>query len=152
MPEWMKTLFSILSPVVAVATFYWRISSQRKADEKKRQESHSAEMKELTSTLKSIQDEFSKAISQLTLQHNKDISNVKLDFEKRYQGIFEKVSAMSLKSTKDLQSRIDAFETNFISNVMDRIGKMEGAFGAKMDVLQNTLELMQRHFIENGGK
>lgn len=162
MPSWLTTIFSILSPIVSVLTFYLKIKSQREKDETERKKLRAKEMDEIrgsissgltevNNTIDAMQREFAKQIYEMDAKHEKDISALRLEFEKQYQEIFERVDERRRKDTKDLHDRIDEFQGGFASDVMERIGKLEGSVTSKIESVENIMTIIQTHLIENGG-
>lgn len=161
MKTWLQWIITIISPVISVATFYMKVASERKSDEEARKQEREAEyaslrkaikdgLAEVNSTVLEDRKEFQRQINELNEKHNKEIYEIRLEFEKQYQGIFEKVDERRRKDTAALHKRIDEFEGGFASEVMERIGKLEGTVTARIEGMQSTLDLIQRHFIENG--
>ena len=103
-------------------------------------------------SISSIQKEFTKSISDQNRQQEKAIADLRLEFQRQYQAMYEKVDERRRKDVQDLHCRMDDFQGEFATSVIDRIGKLEGSVTSKMESMQNTLSLIQRHFIENGGK
>lgn len=163
LPGWLTAIFSILSPVISVLTFYLKIKNQRIKDEKERKELRQRENDDLKKSITDgltavdkniaqVQKEFAQELAKMHTQHDKDIANLRLEFEKQYQLIFEKVDERRRKDTKDLHTRIDEFQSGFASDVMERIGKLEGSVTSKIESLENIMSIIQTHLIENGGK
>ncbi len=163
LPNWLTALFSILSPVLSVLTFYLKVKSERVKDEKERKElrlketgdikrSISVGFEKVDQTIADLQKDFSQKLYELHTTHEKDVSDLRLEFEKQYQLIFEKVDERRRKDTKDLHNRIDEFQSGFASDVMERIGKLEGSVTSKIESVENIMNIIQAHLIENGGK
>lgn len=162
MPVWLTTIFSILSPIVSVLTFYLKVKSTREKDEAERKKARTAEtaalkasiddgLKEVNGAIDRIQRETAKQMSEIAAQHNSDISELRLEFERKCQQIFERVDERRRKDTKDLHTRIDEFQSGFASDVVERIGKLEGSLTAELKNCTNFMELIQRSLLEKNG-
>lgn len=162
MPVWLTTIFSILSPIVSVLTFYLKVKSTREKDEAERKKARAAEnealkssitsgLKEVNETIDRIQKETTKQMTEIASRHDKDIAALRLEFEKQYQLIFERVDERRRKDTKDLHNRIDEFQGGFASDVVERIGKLEGSLTAELKNCTNFMELIQRSLLEKNG-
>ena len=131
MPVWLTTAFSILSPIISVLTFYLKVKNTREKDEAERKKARTAEtaalkssitdgLKEVNGSLDRIQKETAKQMGEIASRHDKDIAALRLEFEKQYQQIFERVDERRRKDTKDLHNRIDEFQSGFACRRKDR--------------------------------
>ena len=127
LPGWLTAIFSILSPVISVLTFYLKIKGQRQKENDELKKSISDGLKAVDRNITQVQKELTQEITEMHQQHDKDIAALRLEFEKQYQEIFERVDERRRKDTKDLHTRIDEFQSGFASEVMERIGKLEGS-------------------------
>lgn len=136
MREWLGIIISVLSVLLAFGTFYWRV----RVDNRQQQEKQTA-----------LQAEFSKGVNEriavLQKAHDSEIAQLRLDLQSRLEDLHGKVDERRRKDVQDLHNRVNALETTYLASVGDRLGKIEG----KMDSMNNTLMLIQRHFIENQG-
>lgn len=136
MREWLGIIISVLSVLIAFGTFYWRV----RVDNRQQQEKQST-----------IQAEFIKSVNEriavLQKAHDSEIAQLRLDLQSRLEDLHGKVDERRRKDVQDLHNRVNALETTYLASVGDRLGKIEG----KMDSMNNTLMLIQRHFIENQG-
>lgn len=152
LPGWLTAIFSILSPVISVLTFYLKIKGQRQKENDELKKSISDGLKVVDRNITQVQKELTQEISAMHLQHDKDIAALRLEFEKQYQEIFERIDERRRKDTKDLHTRIDEFQSGFASEVMERIGKLEGSITGKIASVENIMTIIQTHLIEKGGK
>jgi uncharacterized protein YicC (UPF0701 family) len=136
MREWLGIIISVLSVLIAFGTFYWRV----RVDNRQQQEKQTA-----------IQADFIKSVNEriavLQKAHDSEIAQLRLDLQSRLEDLHGKVDERRRKDVQDLHNRVNALETTYLASVGDRLGKIEG----KMDSMNNTLMLIQRHFIENQG-
>ena len=136
MREWLGIIISVLSVLIAFGTFYWRV----RVDNRQHQEKQTA-----------IQADFIKSVNEriavLQKAHDSEIAQLRLDLQSRLEDLHGKVDERRRKDVQDLHNRVNALETTYLASVGDRLGKIEG----KMDSMNNTLMLIQRHFIENQG-
>lgn len=136
MREWLGIIISVLSVLIAFGTFYWRV----RVDNRQQQEKQTA-----------IQADFIKSVNEriavLQKAHDSEIAQLRLDLQSRLEELHGKVDERRRKDVQDLHNRVNALETTYLASVGDRLGKIEG----KMDSMNNTLMLIQRHFIENQG-
>nr|WP_321294566.1 hypothetical protein [uncultured Sphaerochaeta sp.] len=136
MREWLGIIISVLSVLLAFGTFYWRV----RVDNRQQQEKQTA-----------LQAEFSKSVNEriaaMQKAHDSEIAQLRLDLQSRLEDLHGKVDERRRKDVQDLHNRVNALETTYLASVGDRLGKIEG----KMDSMNNTLMLIQRHFIENQG-
>ena len=152
LPGWLTAIFSILSPVISVLTFYLKIKGQRQKENDELKKSISDGLKVVDRNITQVQKELTQEITAMHLQHDKDIAALRLEFEKQYQEIFERIDERRRKDTKDLHTRIDEFQSGFASEVMERIGKLEGSITGKIASVENIMTIIQTHLIEKGGK
>lgn len=152
LPGWLTAIFSILSPVISVLTFYLKIKGQRQKENDELKKSISDGLKVVDRNITQVQKELTQEITEMHLQHDKDIAALRLEFEKQYQEIFERIDERRRKDTKDLHTRIDEFQSGFASEVMERIGKLEGSITGKIASVENIMTIIQTHLIEKGGK
>lgn len=152
LPGWLTAIFSILSPVISVLTFYLKIKGQRQKENDELKKSISDGLKAVDRNITQVQKELTQEITEMHQQHDKDIAALRLEFEKQYQEIFERVDERRRKDTKDLHTRIDEFQSGFASEVMERIGKLEGSITGKIASVENIMTIIQTHLIEKGGK
>ena len=136
MREWLGIIISVLSVLIAFGTFYWRV----RVDNRQQQEKQTA-----------IQADFIKSVNEriavLQKAHDSEIAQLRLDLQSRLEDLHGKVDERRRKDVQDLHNRVNALETTYLASVGDRLGKIEG----KMDSMNNTLMLIQRHVIENQG-
>jgi uncharacterized protein YicC (UPF0701 family) len=136
MREWLGIIISVLSVLIAFGTFYWRV----RVDNRQQQEKQTA-----------IQADFIKSVNEriavLQKAYDSEIAQLRLDLQSRLEDLHGKVDERRRKDVQDLHNRVNALETTYLASVGDRLGKIEG----KMDSMNNTLMLIQRHFIENQG-
>lgn len=152
LPGWLTAIFSILSPVISVLTFYLKIKGQRQKENDELKKSISDGLKAVDRNITQVQKELTQEITEMHQLHDKDIAALRLEFEKQYQEIFERVDERRRKDTKDLHTRIDEFQSGFASEVMERIGKLEGSITGKIASVENIMTIIQTHLIEKGGK
>ena len=133
MPVWLTTAFSILSPIISVLTFYLKVKNTREKDEAERKKARTAEtaalkssitdgLKEVNGSLDRIQKETAKQMAEIASRHDKDIAALRLEFEKQYQQIFERVDERRRKDTKDLHNRIDEFQSGLTQELYELHG------------------------------
>lgn len=136
MREWLGIIISVLSVLLAFGTFYWRV----RVDNRQQQEKQTA-----------LQTEFMKSVTEriaaIQKAHDSEIAQLRLELQTRLEDLHSKVDERRRKDVQDLHNRVNALETTYLASVGDRLGKIEG----KMDSMNNTLMLIQRHFIENQG-
>ncbi|MBR2135646.1 MAG: hypothetical protein IJ855_05445 [Bacteroidales bacterium] len=152
LPGWLTAIFSILSPVISVLTFYLKIKGQRQKENDELKKSISDGLKAVDRNITQVQKELTQEITEMHQLHDKDIAALRLEFEKQYQEIFERIDERRRKDTKDLHTRIDEFQSGFASEVMERIGKLEGSITGKIASVENIMTIIQTHLIEKGGK
>lgn len=132
----MGIIISVLSVLLAFGTFYWRV----RVDNRQQQEKQTA-----------LQTEFMKSVTEriaaIQKAHDSEIAQLRLELQTRLEDLHSKVDERRRKDVQDLHNRVNALETTYLASVGDRLGKIEG----KMDSMNNTLMLIQRHFIENQG-
>ena len=152
LPGWLTAIFSILSPVISVLTFYLKIKGQRQKENDELKKSISDGLKAVDRNITQVQKELTQEITEMHQLHDKDIAALRLEFEKQYQEIFERIDERRRKDTTDLHTRIDEFQSGFASEVMERIGKLEGSITGKIASVENIMTIIQTHLIEKGGK
>jgi uncharacterized protein YicC (UPF0701 family) len=136
MREWLGIIISVLSVLLAFGTFYWRVRVDNRQQQEKQTALQAEFMKSVTERIAAIQK-----------AHDSEIAQLRLDLQSRLEDLHGKVDERRRKDVQDLHNRVNALETTYLASVGDRLGKIEG----KMDSMNNTLMLIQRHFIENQG-
>ena len=132
----MGIIISVLSVLIAFGTFYWRVRVDNRQQQEKQTALQAEFMKSVTERIAAIQK-----------AHDSEIAQLRLDLQSRLEDLHGKVDERRRKDVQDLHNRVNALETTYLASVGDRLGKIEG----KMDSMNNTLMLIQRHFIENQG-
>jgi len=136
MRDWLGIIISVLSVLLAFGTFYWRVRVDNRQQQEKQTALQAEFMKSVTERIAAIQK-----------AHDSEIAQLRLDLQSRLEDLHGKVDERRRKDVQDLHNRVNALETTYLASVGDRLGKIEG----KMDSMNNTLMLIQRHFIENQG-
>lgn len=136
MREWLGIIISVLSVLLAFGTFYWRVRVDNRQQQEKQTALQAEFMKSVTERIAAIQK-----------AHDSEIAQLRLELQTRLEDLHGKVDERRRKDVQDLHNRVNALETTYLASVGDRLGKIEG----KMDSMNNTLMLIQRHFIENQG-
>lgn len=132
----MGIIISVLSVLLAFGTFYWRVRVDNRQQQEKQTALQAEFMKSVTERIAAIQK-----------AHDSEIAQLRLELQTRLEDLHGKVDERRRKDVQDLHNRVNALETTYLASVGDRLGKIEG----KMDSMNNTLMLIQRHFIENQG-
>ncbi len=155
MPLWLQIILNVSSALVAVLTLYWRMSTQAKADKKKQEEERAKEAKETREAstkqareLKEAIDNFSDILADQNREYERRFSQLQLDTKEELHRLQKDIDERRRSDIKDLHNRVDSIEGEFSSKVMEKIGKLDSS----IEAMQNTLELIQRHFIENGNR
>lgn len=163
MPIWAQIITWLSSgSFLSAISLFWKMRSDIKKEREDTRNKHQAELnaindrcvninKTVTESLNCIQKQLDTCIPELKHAQDKGIANLKLEFEKRIQGVVNEQDAKRAKDIQVVNQRIDSFETKYANDVMERLGKLEGTLNAKFGSIENTLQLVQRHFIENGG-
>lgn len=148
-------IVSVVSCLVGVLTFYLKVRSDMRNERAAEQKRRETEIAMLQKTL----DEFSDTIEQKLAAEEKEIANLKAEHEKDMQAfelkMEQKVSAAYNKadekrseSVKKLYARIEEVETNYGTKTIERISKLEGTMGAKLDSMEETLNRLQNYIMD----
>ncbi|MBO4393764.1 MAG: hypothetical protein J5800_05420 [Spirochaetales bacterium] len=160
MKNWMNIVTTIVGWIVSVVTILWKISRDKKADaenRRKEEEERNKTFKEFIEQLSkqnaenyaSIQKQLDKALPALQHTFESSIQELKLEFEKRLQEIVKEQDDKRIHDNGEIDKRIQSLEQKFATEVMASLGRLEGVVSAKFETFENTLNLLQRHFIEN---
>lgn len=136
MREWLPTIISVLSVLISFAAFYWRVKIYNEELQEKQTASQSEFIKKVTEQL-----------AEIRRVHDKEMACMRLEMQKRYSELYNQIDERRRKDIAALHERVNNLEVTYLSTVGDRLGKIEG----KMDSMNDTLTLIQRHFIENQG-
>lgn len=158
--SWMNIITTVLGWVVSVATILWKISRDKKADaeqRKKEEEERSKAFKELIDQLSesnknnfaTIQRQLDQTLPALKHTFETSVQELKIEFEKRLQEMVKEEAAKRENSINEVNRRIHGLEQKFAVEVMESLGRLQGTVNAKFETIENTLNLVQRHFMEN---
>lgn len=163
MPTWAQIITWLSGgSFLSAISLFWKMRSDIKKEREDTKKKHQAELdainnrceninKNVSDTLNSIQNRLDVCIPELQHTQEKNISNLKLEFEKRIGEVVKEQDSKRVKDIQAVNQRIDSVESKYANDVMERLGKLEGTLNAKLGSIENTLQLVQRHFIENGG-
>lgn len=143
MMQYVSDAIMILSFVITAATFYLKQRKDKKAEEESHRKARADEMANIKTAFSEFQKGIDARLDALQLKHENDIAVLREAMISRDQEIYDKMDLKRRDEMKRVYERLDTFEKQYASEVMARIGKLEGTVSAKMDNLERALDLLQ---------
>lgn len=148
MMEIVLNIITISSFVITVLTFYFKQKRDREADADRQRKARAEEMTGIKTAFSEFQDAIDKRLDDLQMKHEKDMAALREDMIRRDQETFDKIDLKRREDMKRVYDRLDSFEKKYASEVMERIGKLEGTFTSRLEGLDKRLDMIQSLFTE----
>ena len=145
--QYISDAIMILSFAITVATFYIKQKRDKKSDDERQKKARADEMTNIKSAFSEFNKEVDSRLDALQMKHEKDIANLREDMIKRDQSCYDRIDEKRREEMQRVHKRLDDFEKQYASEVMARIGKLEGTVSAKMDNLEKALNILQTHLM-----
>lgn len=130
MPIWLTILSQIMAMVISVGSFYLKIRSDQKAARMNQQE-------RLETHFKELEESIGQKLKNFETEHNMEVKSLRTEIK----GAEERAESKD----KLTNEKIERLQSKFITEISGRLGRLEGSVNS----IGETLNLIQRHFIEN---
>ena len=146
--EIVLNIITISSFVITVLTFYFKQKRDREADAERQRKAREKEMVGIKTAVSEFQEAIDNRVADLQMKHEKDMAALREDMIRRDQETFDKIDLKRRDDMKRVYDRLDSFEKKYASEVMERIGKLEGTFTSRLEGLDKRLDMIQSLFTE----
>ena len=145
--DYISEAITILSFIITSVTFYLKLRKDKKAEDEKQKKARADEMTNIKSAFSEFNKEVDSRLDALQMKHEKDIATLREDMIKRDQSCYDRIDEKRREEMQRVHNRLDDFEKQYASEVMARIGKLEGTVSAKIDNLEKALNILQTHLM-----